>query len=88
MKKNKWSAALDFNPCMKHQLIRKSENIPFIWSQRCHSAYRSLNRRPFYHCRQQNPNATMMKMAAIAIVADANQVCLGIIKAIKEKVRE
>ena len=30
----------------------------------------------------------MMKMAAIAIVADANQVCLGIIKAIKEKVRE
>ena len=35
----------------------------------------------------KNPNATMMKMADVAIVADANQVCLGIIKAIKEKVR-
>ncbi len=36
----------------------------------------------------KNPNATMMKMADVAIVADANQVCLGIIKAIKEKVRD
>lgn len=35
----------------------------------------------------KNPNATMMKMADLAIVADANQMCLGIIKAIKEKVR-
>ncbi len=35
----------------------------------------------------KNPNATMMKMADVAIVADANQVCLGIIKAIKEKIR-
>jgi len=30
----------------------------------------------------------MMKMADVAIVADANQVCLGIIKAIKEKIRD
>ncbi|WP_300461899.1 electron transfer flavoprotein subunit alpha/FixB family protein [Desulfobacula sp.] len=36
----------------------------------------------------KNPNATMMKMADVAIVADANQVCLGIIKAIKEKARD
>jgi electron transfer flavoprotein alpha subunit len=36
----------------------------------------------------KNPNATMMKMADVAIVADANQVCLGIIKAIKEKIRD
>ena len=36
----------------------------------------------------KNPNATMMKIADVAIVADANQVCLGIIKAIKEKIRD
>ena len=36
----------------------------------------------------KNPNATMMKIADVAIVADANQVCLGIIKAIKEKRRD
>jgi electron transfer flavoprotein alpha subunit len=35
----------------------------------------------------KNPNATMMKMADVAIVADANQMCLGIIKALKEKIR-
>ncbi|THB72505.1 MAG: electron transfer flavoprotein subunit alpha/FixB family protein [Desulfobacteraceae bacterium] len=33
----------------------------------------------------KNPNATMMKMADVAIVADANQACLGIIKAIRQK---
>jgi len=36
----------------------------------------------------KNPNATMMKMADVSIVSDANQVCLGIIKAIKEKIRD
>ncbi len=36
----------------------------------------------------KNPNATMMKMADVAIVADANQMCLGIIKALKEKIRD
>ncbi len=36
----------------------------------------------------KNPNATMMKMADVAMVADANQACLGIIKAIKEKIRD
>jgi len=36
----------------------------------------------------KNPNASMMKMADVAMVADANQVCLGIISALKEKMRE
>ena len=36
----------------------------------------------------KNPNATMMKMADVAIVADANQVCLGVIRALKEKIRD
>ncbi len=35
----------------------------------------------------KNPNATMMKMADVAIVADANQVCLGIIKALKQRIQ-
>jgi electron transfer flavoprotein alpha subunit len=35
----------------------------------------------------KNPNATMMKLADVAIVADANQACLGIIKALKERIR-
>ena len=36
----------------------------------------------------KNPNATMMKLADVAIVADANQVCLSIIRALKEKIRD
>ncbi len=36
----------------------------------------------------KNPDSTMMRMADVAIVADANQVCLSIIKAIKEKIRD
>jgi len=36
----------------------------------------------------KNPNAVMMKMADVAIVADANQVCSAIIRAIKEKIRD
>jgi len=35
----------------------------------------------------KNPNATMMKMADVAIVADASQVCSAMIKALKEKIR-
>ena len=30
----------------------------------------------------------MMKMADVAIVADANQVCSGIIRAIKDNIRD
>ncbi len=36
----------------------------------------------------KNPDATMMKMADVAIVADANQVCSAIIRAIRERIRE
>ncbi|WDP92797.1 MAG: electron transfer flavoprotein subunit alpha/FixB family protein [Desulfobacter sp.] len=36
----------------------------------------------------KNPNATMMKLADVAIVADANQVCSGIIRAVREKIRD
>jgi len=36
----------------------------------------------------KNPNATMMKMADVAIVADANQVCSGIIRAVQNRMRD
>ncbi|WP_242637341.1 electron transfer flavoprotein subunit alpha/FixB family protein [Desulfobacter hydrogenophilus] len=36
----------------------------------------------------KNPDAMMMKLADVAIVADANQVCSGIIRALKEKIRD
>jgi electron transfer flavoprotein alpha subunit len=35
----------------------------------------------------KNPNATMMKMADVAIVADANQVCAALIKGLKERIQ-
>jgi len=35
----------------------------------------------------KNPNATMMKMADVAIVADANQVCAALIKELKKRIR-
>jgi electron transfer flavoprotein alpha subunit len=36
----------------------------------------------------KNPNATMMKLADVALVADANQVCSGIIRALKDRIRD
>ncbi len=35
----------------------------------------------------KNPNATMMKMADVAIVADAGQVCSALIKGLKERIQ-
>lgn len=35
----------------------------------------------------KNPNAAMMKLADVAIVADAGQVCSALVKALKEKIR-
>ena len=35
----------------------------------------------------KNPNATMMKMADVAVVADANQVCSALIKTLKERIQ-
>lgn len=36
----------------------------------------------------KNPNAAMMKMADVAIVADAHQVCLALIKELRKRLRE
>ncbi|MDZ7663928.1 MAG: FAD-binding protein [Desulfotignum sp.] len=36
----------------------------------------------------KNPNATMMKLADVALVADANQACSSIIRAVKERIRD
>jgi len=36
----------------------------------------------------KNPNATMMKMADVAIVADANQICSTLIRELKNRIRE
>ena len=35
----------------------------------------------------KNPNATMMKMADVVMVADANQVCTALIKGLKERIQ-
>jgi electron transfer flavoprotein alpha subunit len=35
----------------------------------------------------KNPNATMMKMADVAVVADANQVCAALIKGLRERIQ-
>jgi electron transfer flavoprotein alpha subunit len=35
----------------------------------------------------KNPNATMMKMADVAVLADANQVCAALIKGLKERIQ-
>lgn len=35
----------------------------------------------------KNPNATMMKMADVAVVADANQVCAALIKGLKARIQ-
>ena len=35
----------------------------------------------------KNPNASMMKMADVAIVADANQVCTALIRELKKRIR-
>ncbi len=35
----------------------------------------------------KNPGATMMKMADVAVVADANQICLSLIRELKKRIR-
>jgi alkylation response protein AidB-like acyl-CoA dehydrogenase len=62
---------LDFNPCMKHQLIRKTV-------------------REFAE-REIKPHVADLDRDARFpwdIVADANQACLGIIRALKERIRD
>lgn len=47
----------------------------------------AINDADFIIAVNKNPNATMMKMADVAIVADANQVCTAIIKELKKRIR-
>lgn len=46
-----------------------------------------INRTTFIIAVNKNPNATMMKIADVAIVADANQFCSALIKAFKKRIR-
>ncbi|MGD8762500.1 MAG: electron transfer flavoprotein subunit alpha/FixB family protein [Desulfobacteraceae bacterium] len=47
----------------------------------------STNEADFIIAVNKNPNATMMKMADVAIVADANQFCNTLIKGLKERIQ-
>jgi electron transfer flavoprotein alpha subunit len=46
-----------------------------------------INRASFIIAINKNPNATMMKMADVAIVADANQFCSALIREFKKRIR-
>ena len=48
----------------------------------------ALNDAEFIIAINKNPNAQMMKMADVAIVADANQVCIALIKELKKRMRQ
>jgi len=47
----------------------------------------AVNGSEFIVAINKNPNAPMMKMSDVAIVADAHQVCLAMIKALKRRIR-
>lgn len=47
----------------------------------------ALNNADFNIAVNKNPNATMMKMADVAIVADAGQICTALIKELKKRIR-
>jgi len=47
----------------------------------------AVNDADFIIAVNKNPNATMMKMADVAIVADANQVCSTLIRELKKRIR-
>jgi len=47
----------------------------------------AINDAKFIVAINKNPNATIMKMADVAIVSDANQVCSALIKALKQRIR-
>ena len=48
----------------------------------------AINNAEFIIAVNKNPNAPMMKMADVAIVADANQVCAAFIKELKKRIRK
>ncbi|QTA90591.1 electron transfer flavoprotein subunit alpha/FixB family protein [Desulfonema magnum] len=47
----------------------------------------AINDADFIIAVNKNPNATMMKMADVAIVADANQLCIALMKELKKRIR-
>jgi electron transfer flavoprotein alpha subunit len=47
----------------------------------------ATNEADFIIAVNKNPNATMMKMADVAIVADANQFCIALIKGLRERIQ-
>ena len=48
----------------------------------------ALSEADFIIAVNKNPNATMMKMADVAVVADANQFCTALIRGLKERIKE
>ena len=48
----------------------------------------AINEAGFIIAVNKNPNATMMKMADVAVVADANQFCTALIRGLKERIKE
>jgi electron transfer flavoprotein alpha subunit len=48
----------------------------------------AINDAGFIIAVNKNPNATMMKMADVAVVADANQFCTALIRGLKERIKE
>ena len=47
----------------------------------------ATNEADFIIAVNKNPNATMMKMADVAVVADANQFCTALIKGLRERIK-
>ena len=47
----------------------------------------ATNEADFIIAVNKNPNATMMKMADVAVVADANQFCTALIRGLKERIK-
>ena len=47
----------------------------------------AINNADFIIAVNKNPNAIMMKLADVAIVADANQVCTALIKELRKRIR-
>ena len=47
----------------------------------------ATNEADFIIAVNKNPNATMMKMADVAVVADANQFCIALIKGLRERIQ-
>jgi electron transfer flavoprotein alpha subunit len=47
----------------------------------------ATNEADFIIAINKNPNATMMKMADVAVVADANQFCTALIKGLRERIQ-